>query len=65
MFVTELAQAKQQVMIPMILPGQNKMSDEDERIQGGNGDFNSAETSFRSSFWTIYSVLVILLLVLV
>ena len=35
------------------------MSDEDERIQGGNRDFNSAQTSFRSLFWTIYSVLVI------
>ena len=29
------------------------MSDEDGRIRGGNGDFNSAQTSFRSSFWTI------------
>ena len=43
----------------VILLGQNKLSNEYERIQGGNGDFNSAQTSFRSLFLTLYSVLVI------
>ena len=42
-----------------ILPGQNKMSSKYERIRGGNGDFNSAQTCFHSLFWTFYSVLVI------
>ena len=40
-----------------ILPGQNKTSDKYERIRGGNGDFNSAQTCFHSLFWTFYSVL--------
>ena len=35
------------------------MSSKYERIRGGNGDFNSAQTSFRSLFWTFHSVLVI------
>ena len=42
-----------------VLPGQNKMSSRYVRIRGGNGDFNSAQTSFHSLFWTFYSVLVI------
>ena len=46
-------------MFVYVLPGQNKMSDQYERIRGGNGDFNSAQTCFRSLFRTFYSVLVI------
>ena len=42
-----------------ILPRQNKMSDKYERIQGGIGDFNSAQICFRSLFRTFCSVLVI------
>ena len=38
------------LLLAYVLPRQNKLSDQYKRIQGENGDFNSAQTCFRSFF---------------